>query len=105
MQVPAVCSASNSGQRQPAPGPAVGSAAGREQAGLLTPWGSACDGHKVPQPPKSCSLLQSERRLSGMHGRQWAAKKTPLLGGFFWLLLLFASLHRAEASPVLGQWH
>lgn len=81
MQVPAVCRASYLGQRQPAPAPAASAAAGRQQSGLLTPCrtGPASDGHKVPQPPKSCSLLQSEQRLLGMHGQQWAAK-TPFAG-------------------------
>lgn len=77
MQVPAVCRASYSWQRQPAPAPAASAAAGRQQAGLLTSHrtGPACDGHTVPQPPKSCSLLQDEQRPSGRHGQQWAAKK------------------------------
>lgn len=58
-------------------------AVGRQQAGLLTPrrTGPACDGHKVPQPPKSCSLLQSERRLSSMQNSS-GLQKPPLLSFF-----------------------
>lgn len=80
MQVPAVCWAPHLGQRQPTPAASV--AVGRQQAGLLTPWRMepAWDGHKVQQPRKSCSLLQSEQKVLGMHSQQWAAK--PPFAGF-----------------------